>query len=220
MPFMEITWLQPLLILWQQAFEIWLSGGWAMVAIAMVALVMFALGINSYLRLVSKGYSSIPEKTWREWIERPEKRCGAVGEILNTVTGAGFQMKELSAIFDELRTTEITPFERDLDVMKKCVSAAPLLGLLGTVTGMLTTFSALSIGAGGDETMALVAEGISEALVTTETGLVIALPGLFFQYQLSRKLEQYKAFLAHLETVCTQLAYKQSRQTNRVQLVH
>ena len=56
--------------------------------------------------------------------------------------------------------------------------------------------------------MSLVAEGISEALVTTETGLVIALPGLFFQYQLVRKHERYKAFLAHLETVCTQRAYK------------
>jgi biopolymer transport protein ExbB len=54
----------------------------------------------------------------------------------------------------------------------------------------------------------MVADGISEALITTETGLVIALPGLFFQYQLVRKHERYKAFLAHLETVCTQKLYK------------
>jgi hypothetical protein len=53
-----------------------------------------------------------------------------------------------------------------------------------------------------------VAEGISEALVTTETGLIIALPGLFFQYQLSRQLERYKAFLAHLEAICTQKQYR------------
>ena len=60
--------------------------------------------------------------------------------------------------------------------------------------------------------MEMVAAGISEALVTTETGLVIALPGLFFQYQLVRKLERYKAFLAHLETVCTQSLYRRLRQ--------
>ena len=40
--------------------------------------------------------------------------------------------------------------------------------------------------------------------MTTETGLVIALPGLFFQYQMTRTFERYKAFLAHLETVCAQ----------------
>ena len=103
------------------------------------------------------------------------------------------------------------PFERDLRVMKVCVSAAPLVGLLGTVTGMLSTFGALSSGSGGDKTMTLVAAGISEALVTTETGLVIALPGLFFQYQLRRGFESYKAYVAHLETICTQTLYRQLR---------
>jgi len=62
--------------------------------------------------------------------------------------------------------------------------------------------------------MGLVAEGISEALVTTETGLVIALPGLFFQYQLVRKHERYKAFLARLETVCNQKLYKKLHTRN------
>ena len=114
--------------------------------------------------------------------------------------------------FEELHVTEIAPFERDLKVMKICVSAAPLLGLLGTVTGMLTTFSALASGSGGDKTMGMIAGGISEALITTETGLVIALPGLFFQYLLVRKQERYKAFLLHLETVCTQNMYKKLRQ--------
>ena len=88
--------------------------------------------------------------------------------------------------------------------MRICVSAAPLVGLLGTVMGMLDTFGALAVGTGGDKTMGLVAAGISEALITTETGLVIALPGLFFQYQLQRGHDRYKAFLAHLETVCNQ----------------
>ena len=93
--------------------------------------------------------------------------------------------------------------------MKICVNSAPLVGLLGTVTGMLATFAALSSGSGGDKTMGLIAEGISEALITTETGLVIGLAGLFFQYHLARKYERYEAFLAHLETVCTQKHYKE-----------
>lgn len=196
------------ILLWEQAFAIWLSGGWAMIAIAVIAMIMFGLGIHVYLRLSGKGFGKVEEKTWRRWINHPANRKGSIGELLNFVTGA-YSMKDMKMSFEELRSTQIAPFERDLRVMKICVSAAPLLGLLGTVTGMLATFDALATGAGGDKTMGMVASGISEALVTTETGLVIALPGLFMHYQLGRKLNQYKAFLAHLETVCTQKLYKQ-----------
>ncbi|MBL4603578.1 MAG: MotA/TolQ/ExbB proton channel family protein [Emcibacteraceae bacterium] len=58
------------------------------------------------------------------------------------------------------------------------VGAAPLIGLLGTVMGMLTTFSGLGSSQGGNS-IDLVALGISEALITTETGLLIAIPALF-----------------------------------------
>jgi biopolymer transport protein ExbB len=206
---------EPLQQLWEQAFAIWLSGGWAMIAIAATALVMFGLGMQIWLKLSAKGFASVREKTWRRWIDHPNERKGPIGELLNFVTG-GVSLKDTAIFFEELRATEIDPFERDLRVMKICVSAAPLLGLLGTVTGMLATFAALASGSGGDKTMGLVAEGISEALVTTETGLVIALPGLFFQYQLVRKHERYKAFLAHLETVCTQKLYKKLQSKDAV----
>lgn len=199
---------------WEQALEIWLAGGWAMPAIAVNAMVMFCLGMHVYLKLRAKGYQHLSEKRWQTWITNPEKRRGPIGELLDFVTG-GSSLKEVGVFFDELRAAETVPFERDLKVMKICVSAAPLLGLLGTVTGMLATFGALASGTGGDKTMGLVAKGISEALITTETGLVVALPGLFFQYQLARQHEQYKAFLAHLETVCTQKLYRRQRKLDK-----
>ncbi|HRU15679.1 MAG TPA: MotA/TolQ/ExbB proton channel family protein [Anaerohalosphaeraceae bacterium] len=195
--------------MWEQAVAIWISGGWAMIAIAATALVMFGLGMQIWLKLYATGFTVVKEQTWRFWIDHQDQRTGPIGRLLDFVTG-GTSLQNTVVFFDELRATEIEPFERDLRVMKICVSVAPLLGLLGTVTGMLATFGALASGAGGEKTMALVAQGISEALVTTETGLVIALPGLFFQYHLVRKHERYKAFLAHLETVCTQKFYKQT----------
>lgn len=193
--------------LWNQALAIWTAGGWCMPAIALAGLVMFTLGMKVYLKLRQKGFLSVPEQTWRQWIDHPDQRKGPIGEMLDFVTG-GTSLKDMATFFEELRTTEISPFERDLRIMKICVTISPLLGLLGTVTGMLATFSALASGSGGEKTMALIAKGISEALITTETGLVIALPGIFFQYQLARKHERYKTFLAHLETVCTQRLYK------------
>jgi biopolymer transport protein ExbB len=193
-----------------KALEIWSSGGWAMFAIAAVALVIFGLGIHVHLALRAKGFSAVPERRWRRWIDHPREREGPIGELLDFVTG-GQAISDTALFFEQLRSTESAPFERDLKVMRICVSAAPLVGLLGTVTGMLATFGALSSGSGGEETMGLVAKGISEALITTETGLVIALPGVFFQYHLARRFEAYKAFLAHLETVCTQTLYWRTR---------
>ncbi len=193
--------------LWNQAVAVWIAGGWCMPPIALMAMVMFALGMDVYLKLREKGYRSIPEKTWRHWIDHPDQRRGPIGELLDFVTG-GRTLQDTAAFFEELRIAEIAPFERNLKIMKICVGAAPLLGLLGTVTGMLVTFNALATGSGGEKTMAMIAAGISEALITTETGLIIALPGLFFQYQLSRQHQRYKTFLTHLETVCTQNLYK------------
>jgi biopolymer transport protein ExbB len=194
------------LLLPGEAAAIWLSGGWAMIAIAVIALVIFTLGMSIRMRLARRGFQKVPERTWRRWVDHPAERRGPIGRMIAFVTG-GVSLEETSVFFDELRQVEVAPFERDLRVMKICVSAAPLVGLLGKVTGMLATFEALSTGSGGDKTMALVAKGISEALITTETGLVVALLGLFFQYHLKRRFERYRAFLAHLETVCAQSQY-------------
>jgi len=210
--------LQPLLQralgFWNDAVAMWLAGGWAMPAIALVGLVLFGVGVNVQLRLRAKGFLRIRERTWRQWIDRPELRRGPVGALLDHADGAS-TIKESVERFRQLRHAEIVPIERDLGVVRVCVGAAPLLGLLGTVTGMLTTFAALSSGSGGEETMSLIAGGISEALITTATGLVVALPGLFMQHQASRLCERYRAFLAHLETAFTQRLHHRQRSNMR-----
>jgi biopolymer transport protein ExbB len=193
-------WQAPLLV---QAREIWLSGGWAMIALAVNALIIFAVGVNVWLRLKGTRYRSVSEKKWRRWISQPGERKGRVGQLIGFVMGAE-DLHDMGARFTELHATELAPFRRDLRFMKRAVSTAPLLGLLGTVTGMLTTFAGLASGSGGQKTMDKVASGISEALITTETGLVIALVGLFLQFHLSRQSEKYDTFLARLETACTQ----------------
>jgi biopolymer transport protein ExbB len=198
-------------LLWTQAMELWIAGGWCMIPIALSAWVLFAIGLNVRLKLREKQFMSVREETWREWIEHPERRRGVVGRLLDRTNGCQ-SLDDVSGAFTELRSLEVAPFERDLRVMKVCISSAPLLGLLGTVTGMLATFNALATGSGGEKTMALVAKGISEALITTMTGLVVALPGLFFLYLLGRKFEQYKAFLAHVETVLAQRVFRRSHQ--------
>lgn len=189
----------------EKGIDIWLGGGWAMYALAFISLFIFFIGFGIGIRLLGKRFSWIRESEWRNWVVDSRDRWGPMGELFahvdDVVDGGKASVHDA---FDEVRAREIEPFVKDLKLMKIAVSAAPLVGLLGTVTGMLATFNALALGSGGDKTMAKIAEGISEALYTTETGLVIALPGLFFHYFLSRRFERYRAFLAHVEAVWAQ----------------
>lgn len=198
---------EQLATLWADAWAIWRKGGWAMAAIAVNAVLLFGFGTHVLIKILGKRYRSVDEKTWRLWIELPKHREGKIGRLLNIVTLAE-TLEQSAAAFAGVRQTELAPINRDLKIMRVCIAAAPLLGLLGTVTGMLATFGALADGQGGEKTMTAVSQGISEALITTETGLVVALPGLFFQYMLGRMRDFYTAFLAHLETVCTQDLYR------------
>jgi hypothetical protein len=74
-----------------------------------------------------------------------------------------------------------------------------LFGLLGTVLGMLLTFKA--IGVGGSSASEVVAKGISEALVATQSGLMVALPGWMAAFLAKRWRTEYAAFLARLESI-------------------
>ncbi len=194
--------------LWIRAVDIWVAGGWGMAAIAFNAMVTFGLAVHIALNLLGKGFG-VRERVWRGWIAEPASAKGKVGSLIRGAMEAG-DHKATANYFEGLRTTESAPFVRDLRVLKVTIGTAPLLGLFGTVTGMLATFGALATGSGGDQTMEQIAKGISEALITTETGLIVALPGLFVHYQLARSHERYKAFLARLETACNQAQYKKS----------
>jgi biopolymer transport protein ExbB len=78
--------------------------------------------------------------------------------------------------------------ERNLAVIAVLGSIAPLLGLLGTVSGMITTFTVIAqLGTGNARPLA---GGISEALVATEAGLLVAIPGLLMSVALSRRAER------------------------------
>lgn len=198
---------EPLRGAFEEAIPIWISGGWAMVPIAVVAFALFSLGVHVALRLAAPAISSVRERRWRAWIADPARRRGPIGALISAAAAAP-SLGEAIATFDRYGDAVLAPVRRDLRVMKVCAGAAPLLGLLGTVTGMLATFSALASGGGGEQTMGMIAAGISEALITTETGLVVALPGIFLHYFLDRRVERFRLGLAHLETVCVQARHK------------
>ncbi len=112
----------------------------------------------------------------------------------------------------EVRLALLTVIERRLRFLAVLVSCAPLLGLLGTVIGMLETFGGISQG-GGPDTSNAVADGISEALVTTQAGLTVALPGLLLVIVLQRRYLAIESLLAFIESrLLLQLRHEPSTQ--------
>ncbi|MCA1772551.1 MAG: MotA/TolQ/ExbB proton channel family protein [Halomonas sp.] len=91
----------------------------------------------------------------------------------------------LEARLDEVVLAELPRLERGQPIVKLLAAIAPLLGLLGTVTGMIVTFQAITVFGTGDPQ--LMAGGISQALVTTVLGLITAVPLLFAQTALSSR---------------------------------
>lgn len=194
--------LPPALKPWvEQAIPVWVGGGWAMVPLAATGLIMYALGLSSLFQLLMLGARSSPDRIWRRWLQRPDRPRGPVGRIIAQAMSCT-TLHEMETFFGLLVCDGINPFLRQLQIMKVCVTSAPLLGLLGTVTGMLTTFGGLAKGGGGEQTMGIISKGISEALITTETGLVVALTGLLIQFFLVRQQQRYEKVVAHVETLC------------------
>ncbi|GHB99223.1 MotA/TolQ/ExbB proton channel family protein [Cerasicoccus arenae] len=89
-------------------------------------------------------------------------------------------------------------WERGLAVLAVTAAVSPLLGLLGTVTGMIATFRLIGVYGSGDARP--LSGGISEALVTTELGLMVAIPALIVHALLSRKAQSLTSDLENVAT--------------------
>ena len=92
----------------------------------------------------------------------------------------------LEEIIREAVLAQTGKLEKGMWILGAVVNTAPQLGLLGTVTGMITSFSALSASA---ESSKIVAAGISEALYTTAFGLIVAIPSLIFYNYFNRRID-------------------------------
>ena len=120
---------------------------------------------------------------------------GPAGELLQTaIQNAGESKEMIEEILYEKMLHTKPKLERLLPFLSLTAATSPLLGLLGTVTGMINTFKLITVFGTGDPKR--LSSGISEALVTTEYGLIIAVPCLLLFALLSRKA---KGILASME---------------------
>lgn len=129
--------------------------------------------------------------------EHAAKMKGVVGDILATaIENCREKTEYIEEILYERILSAKPSLQRMLPFIALTAAAAPLLGLLGTVTGMINTFNMITVFGTGDPRM--LSAGISEALITTKFGLVVAVPALICHAVVSRKA---KGILGSMEQV-------------------
>jgi biopolymer transport protein ExbB len=181
-------------------WQIWLSGGWVMVPLFLLAVLLYTQAFQLVMFVRRNDISAKKVAHWWEWVRHPERAEGRVAKIIRFTQEGVASADHVRNRFDQVRLSITSLIDRRSRFIGTLVATAPLLGLLGTVLGMLQTFFGIST-SGGAETAGVVAAGISEALVTTQTGLTVALPGLFIVMVIRRRKHAFEAKLARLESL-------------------
>jgi biopolymer transport protein ExbB len=135
----------------------------------------------------------------KSWVAAPANAPENLRPLIEYTQDDVHSLREIEGRFREVEAAKVPDFDRRLAFLNIMVVSAPLFGLLGTVLGMLLTFKA--IGIGGSSTSDIIAKGISEALVATQTGLMVALPGLMMAHVAKRWRHEYVAFITRLEGI-------------------
>ncbi|PWJ64969.1 MULTISPECIES: MotA/TolQ/ExbB proton channel family protein [unclassified Fibrobacter] len=188
----ELTWKEEL-----QAF--FKKGGIVMYPLMLVAIFALLLCLERFIvltlrgrigkRFVKKVEGMVSEKRYEDAANFCLKKESALSMVMFSVLNKAKESRDAAEkSLQEALLREQPKLERRMGLLAAMGSIAPLLGLLGTVTGIITLFNVIT--EVGTNDARVLAGGISEALVTTETGLIIAIPVMILHGLLSEKIEK------------------------------
>ena len=167
--------------------EIVIAGGWVMVPIILCSVVAVAIILERLWTLQPNRVvpRDLSRQVW-DWVSSNQLNHQHIQDLranspLGQLLAAGLASRQqdrtiMKEAVEDTGRPVVHELERYLNTLGSIAAVSPLLGLLGTVTGMIRTFSALTTGGAGDP--ASLAGGISEALITTAAGLMVAIPAL------------------------------------------
>ncbi len=181
-----------------EAWSLWQSGGPLMIPLVLLAAFIYFTAFELYFHFNKGNYLKVPLPVLDEWVEEPSKSEKELKDVIDYTQDGVRDMEDLRTRFNEVRAAHLPRIDRRANFLSVLVSAAPLMGLLGTVMGMLQTFDGLTKNVG--RTIDLIASGISEALITTQTGLVIAIPGYVLIYMILRRRTKLDTVFHRLES--------------------
>ncbi len=163
-----------------------LAGGWAMIPLAILSLAAVYIFVERYLTLKKaaknpEGFNDrIKSMVLAGDINGAKMLCAQTNTpvsrmLAKGITRIGNPLKNIETSIENVGKIEISRLERNLPALATIAGAAPMLGFLGTVTGMIQAFIAIAQ-AEGSVSPQLLSGGIYQAMVTTAAGLIIGLP--------------------------------------------
>lgn len=180
-------------------FEIIVAGGWMMLPIILCSVAVIAITVERYWSLNPSKIAprNLLAQVW-SWIKnnqidaarlRELKQSSPLGQILAAgLSNSRHGREVMKDSIQESANQVIHQLEKYVGLLGTIAAIAPLLGLLGTVFGMIKVFSAIMLDGGSGNTAAL-AGGISEALITTAAGLGVAIPAMVFHRFFLRRID-------------------------------
>ncbi|MFW5781711.1 MAG: MotA/TolQ/ExbB proton channel family protein [Candidatus Muiribacteriaceae bacterium] len=198
--------MQTLIMLWENMIKLFEDGGIIVGIILIVSILIMYFSLT--LLRKTKKYTDAPAFLEDRIVAM--LREGRDTDYIIRITGdynpffgkiTEFVLKNSHGLCMEDIMNEISVAENRIisgrnGILRSLVNAAPLLGLLGTVTGMIHTFSVLNSGAGSHS---MLSSGISQALITTQLGLIAALPGIAAIGLLQSDIRQFQIRLHNYE---------------------
>ncbi len=157
----------------------------------LIGYIILALGGVTFILILERAVSLWREghKIQAQLQDTTPNLDNALGRVLQVYSEAPAlateSLESLEAHLEEAVSKQIPKIERGLSVIGILAAVAPLLGLLGTVVGMIGTFQSIALFGAGDPRV--MAGGISQALVTTQLGLTVAIPTILLHTILSNK---------------------------------
>lgn len=179
-------------------FELVVAGGWLMLPIVLCSIIVLGICIEKYLALNPQKIAPqhLLAQVWG-WLKNNQMNPSRLAELRSTsplglILAAGLSNSRhgrdvMKESIEEAASKVIHDLERYLNPLGTIAAVAPLLGLLGTVIGMIKVFNEIMIAGTGNA--GILAGGISEALITTAAGLTVAIPALIMHRYFVRRID-------------------------------
>lgn len=181
-------------------FELATKGGWIMIVLAILSIIAVYIFIERYITVsrASKSDNSFMDRI-REYmkdgkLDSAKALCRGNSTPISRMIEKGLArigrpLGDINSAIENVGNIEVAKLERGVSILAMIASAAPMIGFLGTVTGMIRAFYSMAM-AGNNIDIEKLSSGIYEAMVTTVGGLIVGILAYIFHAIISTKIQK------------------------------